>query len=393
MVPRQTRTGPSSLWKTPFALALAAGVLGLVLCAAGCGKKGDGQANAAPAGAQNRPGGPGGPGAPPSEPPVPVAVEAAFTGSIASYYSATATLEADNEAEVLARVSGTVLSLAVEEGDYVHKGDVLLRIQDEEYKLKVAQAEAKTANLTARHDRLKQMWEGKLVSAEEYEAAKNDMESARAEEGLARLDLSYTKVEAPFSGRVTRRLVNLGQNVSSGTPTFVLADFDPLLARVHVPAKEFRRLQADQPVELVMDSNKERLKGRIKLVSPIIDPQSGTIKVTVEIPTYPDNIRPGDFAQVSIVTEKRTGSTLIPKIAVFADKGDQIVYVCSADSTAERRVVDVGFQDDRNAEILSGLVTGELAVVKGQRSLKHGSKLKVLSDSLSVAVPAEIVGS
>jgi membrane fusion protein (multidrug efflux system) len=115
-------------------------------------------------------------------------------------------------------------------------------------------------------------------------------------------------------------------------------------------------------------------------VSPIIDPSSGTIKVTIEIPEYPSDTRPGDFAEVSIVTERRLGSTLIPKNAVFTDRGDQIVYV-AADSTAERRVVEVGFEDDVHAEILSGVTEGEDVVVKGQRSLKHGAAIKVLDDS------------
>ena len=75
--------------------------------------------------------------------------------------------------------------------------------------------------------------------------------------------------------------------MSVGTPLFVVADFDPLLARVHVPAKEFRRLRAEQPVDLRLDSDGREMRGRIKLVSPVIDPTSGTIalrrmRVTLE---------------------------------------------------------------------------------------------------------------
>jgi RND family efflux transporter MFP subunit len=150
-----------------------------------------------------------------------------------------------------------------------------------------------------------------------------------------------------------------------------------------VPSKEFKKLQPNQPVQLVLDSNKARLEGRIKLVSPVIDPQSGTIKVTIEIPTYPQGTRPGDFAEVRIVTERHEASTLVPKIAVFTDRGDQVVYV-AADTTAERRVVEVGFQDDTSAEILNGIKSGEEVVVKGQRSLKHGAAIKVLT---GVAAP------
>jgi membrane fusion protein (multidrug efflux system) len=120
-------------------------------------------------------------------------------------------------------------------------------------------------------------------------------------------------------------------------------------------------------------------------VSPVIDPSSGTIKVTIEIPTYPPGVRPGDFAQVSIVTERRVNRTLVPKVALVNDRGEQVVYV-SADSTAERRVVEIGFQDDRNAEILTGVTEGERVVVKGQRTLKNGAAIKILDNTEAAQV-------
>jgi len=315
---------------------------------------------------------------------VPVAVKPAVVGTIASYYTATATLAAEKEAEVLARVAGVVESLGCEEGDVVHEGDELLRIDNAEYLYRVEQAQAAREELESRYNRMKKMVDQNLVSAEEFEGIQNDLESARAEEGLAKLNLSYTRVKAPFTGRVVTRHVDVGQTVSNGTPLFALSDFDPLLARIHVPAKEFNKLKVDQPVDLVLESNGARLKGRIKLISPVIDPSSGTIKVTVEIHDYPGDTRPGDFAQVSIVTEQRTHSTLVPKIAVVTDRGEQVVYV-AADSTAERRVVEVGFQDDDNAEIVSGVEPGQPVIVKGQRSLKHGQRIKILDEGVAEA--------
>lgn len=345
-------------------------------------------------GSGQRPGGP--PGNQqrqhPDQPPVPVAVEEVTIGSISSYYTATAALEAEKEAEILARVTGIVEALECEEGDRVEEGSVLLRIVNDEYRLRLSQAEASTANLKDRAERLKGMWERNLVSAEEYETIQNDLKAAEAAEGLARLDLSYTRVTAPFAGRIVQRLVNVGQNVSVGTPLFVLSDFDPLLARVYVPSKEFKKLKPDQTVELILDSDKTRLQGKIKLVSPIIDPSTGTIKVTVEVSQYPPNTRPGDFTEVRIVTEKRTGTVLVPKISVFTDRGDQIAYI-AVDGIAERRVVEVGFQDDRNTEILSGISAGERIITKGQRSLKHGAPIKILEGDAQQAEQAGQAGS
>jgi membrane fusion protein (multidrug efflux system) len=308
-----------------------------------------------------------------------VAIENASVGTIASYYTATATLSAEKEAEILSRVSGVVEALHCEEGDLVSAGTVLLSINNDEYRYRLAQAEANTADLQSRYDRLREMQKQELVSAEEYEGVKNELKSAQAEEGLARLTLSYTNVTAPFRGAVVTRLVDVGQNINLGTPLFVLSDFDPLLARVHVPSKEFKKLKPDQPVELVLESNRQRLSGRIKLVSPVIDPSSGTIKVTIEIPDYPAGVRPGEFAEVHIVTERRPGSTLVPKIALVTDRGEQVLYV-AADSTAERRSVEVGFEDDNYAEIISGVSPDEPVVVKGQRSLKHGSPIRILEE-------------
>jgi membrane fusion protein (multidrug efflux system) len=309
-------------------------------------------------------------------------VSPARRGPIVATYAATATLEAEKQAEVLARVGGVVRRIVREEGDRVESGGVLLEIENDEYRLRLAQATANRENLQAKFERLEPMARGNLVSQEEFDLTKSQLATAKAEEELAQLNLSYTQVASPFAGRVVQRLVDPGQNVQAGTPLFRVADFDPLLARIHVPSKEFRRLQADQPVDLVLDSTGARMQGRITLVSPTIDPQTGTIKITVEIPAYPAGTRPGDFAQVHVITEQRQSALLVPREAVLSEKGEDILYVADA-GVAERRVVSVGFTDATSAEILTGVAEGESVVIKGQRSLQDGASLLVLADGPS----------
>ncbi|MFH1277110.1 MAG: efflux RND transporter periplasmic adaptor subunit [Candidatus Eisenbacteria bacterium] len=353
----------------------AASAVSLLLFAPGCGK-----GDEARAGGEATPGGRGN-GGRPGTAAVTVATRPAGRGTIGSYYTANATLDPNKEAEVLARVSGVVLELLCEEGDRVAKGAALLRIDDAEYRHRQSQANAAAAKERARFDRLQNMFREEFISADEFEASRADLQSAVATEELAALELSYTRVRAPFAGRITRRHVDPGVMVSDGTPLFSIADVDRLLARVHVPAKEFRNIKTDQTVKLTVDTSEKALSGRIILVSPIIDPNSGTIKVTVEITDYPDNIRPGDFAEVHIVTDIREDAVLVPKSAVVSDRNEQVVFV-AADSVAERRIVSVGFQDDVNAEILSGIEGGEPVVVQGQRSLRDGQNIKIL-DPLS----------
>ncbi|HKI83703.1 MAG TPA: hypothetical protein VKA63_05135, partial [Candidatus Krumholzibacteria bacterium] len=114
-------------------------------------------------------------------------------------------------------------------------------------------------------------------------------------------------------------------------------------------------------------------------ISPVIDATTGTIKVTIEIDKFPPQVRPGDFAQVKVQTQRREGNVLVARAAVVNEKGEDVVYV-AVDSLAERRVVEVGFEDDDSAEILSGVQDGEKVVVKGQGNLKPAQPLHIIED-------------
>ncbi len=319
----------------------------------------------------------GGPGGKPVMPEAPVSVEAVSRGDLASYYSANATLEADKEAEVLARISGVVLELKAEEGDFVRRGALLLAIEEDEYRHRLTQAEVEAENQRSRFERAEKMFEQNLVSAEDFDSARRDLRTAEAALQLSAYELSLARVTAPFTGRVTVRSVDLGENVSNGTPLFTLVDMRRLLARVQVPAREFRSISLDQPVVLTVDSSGDRLAGIIELVSPVIDATSGTIKVTVAVTDFPASTRPGDFAEVAIETDRHLDTLLVPRIAVVSEKGEQVVFVAE-EGRAVRRLVTVGFQDDEHSEILDGLAEGEMVVIQGQRSLKDGQPLKIL---------------
>ncbi len=320
--------------------------------------------------------GPGGPGGPPARPDTPVAVDHVRIGPASSYYLATATLEAENRAEVQARAAGVVTRIEREEGDRVAKGDVLLRLDDAEARYRVQQAEANLAAAQSEHERRSAMREGGLLSEGEFETTENTLSVREAELGLARVALSHTRVTAPFAGRVVRRHVDLGANVSNGSPLFDLMDDDPLLARIHIPAKRMSYLEVGQPLNIHVDSQDRNLTGVVTLISPIVDPATGTVKVTAEVRSG-GGVRPGDFAQVSIVTARREDAMLVPSAAVFEEQGQQVIYVAE-DGKAVRRVVETGFVDGEETEIVGGLSPEDLIVVKGQRQLRDGAGIEIL---------------
>ncbi len=132
------------------------------------------------------------------------------------------------------------------------KGQILLHIEDAEYRHRTTMAQVELEKQQARLNRAQKMFAQGLISAEDFDTISTDTAAAEAALELAELELSYTEVRAPFTGEVVRRLVDQGQTVSNGTPLFTLADMNRLLARVYVPAKEFRSIRPDQPVKLVV---------------------------------------------------------------------------------------------------------------------------------------------
>ena len=313
----------------------------------------------------------------PEAKPMPIAVTRVEIGEATSVYTTTATLEAEHHAQILARTTGVAREILVEEGDVVEKDQVLLVIEDDDQQLRLKQAELKLAQVKAEHARQKKMLDAGILSEQEFEQTDNELETAAAELEVAQLALSYTRVRAPFSGNIVRRHLDLGAHVTNSMQLFEMMDISPLLARIHVPSNRMGKVSAAQTVNLFVDSTGVELAGDIRLVSPIVDPTSGTVKITAEIATYPQGTRPGDFVEAQIVTDLREGAMLVPSVAVFEEQGKQVLFVVEGDK-AIRRTVKTGYIQAGVTEILEGIEKDDIIVIKGQRNLRDGMPVNVL---------------
>lgn len=318
-------------------------------------------------------------GGPPELPPVPVEASTAKRGEISSYLVATATLEPERRADVVAKVSGLVEKLFVEEGHWVREGDVLAQLDDERLKIQVDQALADLNRLEADYKRAGNLFEKELISEEEYENLRFQYESQKSVCELRKLDLKYSAITAPISGVITERLIRIGNQVNVSQRVFAIANFNPLVARVFIPESEMRRLQVNQPVKILIDANGDELHdGRVARINPVVDPASGTVKATIEVTaSSKESLMPGMFSRLKIVTDTKTDAITIPKRALVSDDGKQAVYVIT-DNLARKREVEVGFDDEGQVEILSGLEEGEAVVTIGQSGLKDSTKVEII---------------
>ncbi|MCP4661567.1 MAG: efflux RND transporter periplasmic adaptor subunit [bacterium] len=312
--------------------------------------------------------------------PIPVRATEIKAGRVSSYISATANLVPENEVRVLAEWEGRVAQLKVEEGDRIAAGQILAALdrKDGEITLKKAQVRATTSRMA--YDRAQRLKEQELLSPEDFDKIALDHEIASQELAEAEWRIEKTLIRAPFRGRVTQRMVQLGQHVRPGEDLFTVADFDPLIARIYLPEKDVLALENGRRVRITLKADESiRFDGRIGRISPVVDTATGTVKVTVEAAAPPRAVRPGAFVRVDIVRESRQAALLLPREAVVRELQKAYVFVAD-DGVAHKRAITLGLEENGSVEVIAGVDAGEQVIVAGQGGLKDGSAVKLISD-------------
>lgn len=352
----------------------------------GCGEDEEsasagGDAGGGPGGRGNWGGGRGGVAA------IPVKAEKAVRGEMNSYVETYARLEAEREISVLARSTGFLQELGVEEGDRVEVGQILVRLDKQELDLRMRQVQASYNESQTNYERIKVLHENKMVSQSEYETTYLRYENSKVDLEEAKLNLAYADVEAPISGVIMQRMVEVGTLVRSNQELFFIADMDPLLVRIFVPERRMYQLKPGQAATVSVEAVPDRsFKGKIRMISPKVDPESGTVKVTIEVPAS-GLLKPGMFCTVRIITNSRPNALIVPKKALILETDADDVFAVK-EGKVELVDVELGFVEGDRVEILSGLEEGDQVVTVGHEGLKDGSAVRVVGED-GVEVAAE----
>ncbi len=311
---------------------------------------------------------------------VPVEVTTVTRGDIANFLLFSSTLETEQTVQVFARVSGLVEAIYVDEGDRVKKGDKLLQIEKNEFELAEQKAQVEYQKQKNNFERLKALEEQELLSVEEYENARLALKQAEIAWKQAALNLEYTTVTAPITGVVGDRNVNVGERVQTSTVLFSLANLDKKIVRVYVPQDEFTKCYKRQPAVITTDVLPgKKFSGYVKRISPVIDPESGTFKVTIAVTDPQNRLRPGMFVNAELIVDTHTDTPLIPKSALIYENERTYFFIVTSDS-AMKVELKKGFEDAEKVEVMNELPDSAKVVVLGQNGLKDGTRVKIIEE-------------
>jgi len=354
--------------------------------AAACGDARGEAGNAARRG--NGGGGPGGPGGGPAggrgpgganARPSPVEVVTVSRGTLARTTTVAGLLEPLRTVGVNAQLSGSLLSVNAEEGNYVREGQTLARIDARELEAQVKSAEASLEFAQSSATRSDELWRQKIITAGEYERDRAALAAAQASLEQLKTRLGYATIRAPINGVVTEKRLESGDIVSPNTRLFSVADMSMLVSRVMVSELEVTLLKAGAVVDVTVDAlGGARVQGRIRRVFPAADSVTRLVPVEVALTgTALSQLRPGYTIRATFRLGTRDDALIIPTRAVMGPAGARTVVVVRQ-GKSERRMVRVGPDIEGTTQVFEGLALGDTVIVAGQALLRDGSAVRIV---------------
>jgi len=341
-----------------------------------------------------------------SEIEIPVEVEKVSLGNVSREFDYTGNIVAEQEVKIFSKIPDRILKFEKDEGDYVRRGDVLVRIKASQIEQAVAQAkaslvsaQAQLANFATEYDRAKRLYKENAMSKQQYDGVETQYEAAQAlveqaEAGLkqAQSSLADATIVSPISGIIGIRNYEQGDMASGPLPLVTLVQMERVKVEVNVPEQDLGQLKPGLCAELTVLSYPETtFQGTIYKIRPVLDPMSRMGKVEIMVDNKNYRLKPGMFAEVKICVNTLEDVIVIPKYSIIEKtelkriKGIEQTIVNSQvfvedEGYALLKNIEIGYLNGVVAVVDSGLKIGENLVVVGQQSLKDSSTVKVINN-------------
>jgi RND family efflux transporter MFP subunit len=321
-----------------------------------------------------------------------VPVETTFieNRTITNTYRTTAVLEAKSESKVTNKVDGMIDKIHVEEGMSVTKGQVLAEIDSENYLLELERTTIDVDSAVAEYNRSRPIDGKQLIPAKDLEKLEFLVKTRKNQQKVAKIKVRDSKVRAPISGVIASRMVKEGNmTANAGSEMFTIVALDTLQGVVYLPEAEMNNVHINQQAFLNFPANEKSIPATVALISPIIDTESGTFKVTLKVNNDDHAFKPGMFAKVSLTLDVHDNAQIVPQKALLVTDTETSLFIIQ-DHKAKKVTVVTGFEQDGFVEILTPLNAEEPIVIVGQQGLKVDSPVKVIGEEVIEEQNAEL---
>ncbi len=309
---------------------------------------------------------------------IPVKVVSPQTGTISKQISATGIISATEELIVLSETQGKVEKIYKNVGDRVQKNQVIVEVDDETIAANVLVAEANFEQQTKDIERLQRLEQGNAISKHDLEQARIGLKKAEADLITARKALRDTKIKAPISGIINKRMVENGQFVAGGMPICEIVNTSKLKIWVKVPEKDIFKLAKGQPVNVDIPAFPGKtFSGKINSIGEKADnAMKFDAEVVMDNSDGEQHLKAGLFTEVHIPVEA-SETILVEKTAIVGSMKSPSVFVIDGDKAVKKEII-INESDDKFIEVVSGLKKEDRVVVSGQINLNDGDRVKII---------------
>ncbi|GIK21630.1 MAG: efflux RND transporter periplasmic adaptor subunit [Ignavibacterium sp.] len=288
----------------------------------------------------------------------------------------TGTILANEEVELKSEVAGKITKILFNEGSYVNKGDLLVKINDADLQAQLRRAESKVKLAEEKEFRQRQLRDGNLISQEEYDNTVSELNVNKADYDLIKAQIDKTEIRAPFSGTIGLRSVSEGSYLTTATVIATFQNLNIIKVDFSIPEKYSTSVKKGDELDFRISGSATVFKAKIYAIEPKIDPGTRTLKIRAICNSNYSELIPGAFANVELSLKKINDAILVPSVAIVPELKGQKVYLYKNGVVAQQNV-EIGIREETSIQIISGLNAGDTVITSGILQIKPMSKVTI----------------
>lgn len=286
------------------------------------------------------------------------------------------TLAANESVTLRPEIAGRITEILFTEGQPVKKGDALFQIDDRLYQAELKQAAANLQLANLNYARFAKLSKTGAATKQRFDEARANLGVAQANHDMAKTQVEYTRITAPFDGVIGLRSVSPGDYVNVGQALANFVSYDPMKVDFSIPETQANVLRVGQPINLTVEALPgETFTGNVYALDPQLDVSGRAVSLRATIPNPDYRLKPGYFARVLLTVERRENALMIPESAIVPQGDAKFVYKVGADDTVALTPITLGKRLTGEVEVLEGLAAGDRVVTSGQIKLQPGVKV------------------